>query len=209
MASEIDDPFEGKKLTDLDEPERGKTTRGKGMSKKTTEKGMSKARAGAKTGKAWMDAGKAKNIARPYIADTAKAALKAAPRAALRLSPPIAAGMLASEIYTGVKDPNFMTGLMNMLGGEESAYNAWSAQQAEEGVEMPSYEDYRARAEEMSDSGELFGLWPRRGGRLTPRPGEPEPLEDTDMPVPEKRLEASRRALAPRHSEELETEFKD
>ena len=99
MASEIDDPFEGKKLTDLDEPERGKTTRGKGMSKKTTEKGMSKARAGAKTGKAWMDAGKAKNIARPYIADTAKAALKAAPRAALRLSPPIAAGMLPKSAW--------------------------------------------------------------------------------------------------------------
>ena len=206
MASEIDDPFEGKNLKDLEEWDKKPKGKGKGMSKKTTEKGMSKARAGAKTGKAWMDAGKAKNIARPYIADTAKAALKAAPRAALRLSPPIAAGMLASEIYTGVKDPDFMTGLMNMLGGEESAYNAWSAQQAEEGVEMPSYEDYRARAEEMSDSGELFGLWPRRGGRLTPRPGEPEPLEDMDMTGPEKRREASRRALAPRHSQELEAD---
>lgn len=33
---------------------------------------------------------------------------------------------------------------------------------------------------------------------------DPTPLEDMDMPVPEKRREASRRALAPRYSEELE-----
>jgi hypothetical protein len=31
-------------------------------------------------------------------------------------------------------------------------------------------------------------------------------LEDMDMPVPEKRREASRRALAPRHSQELEAD---
>ena len=48
-----------------------------------------------------------------------------------------------------------MTGLIDMLGGEEVAYNIWVAQEAEEGRERPSYEDYRAHAEEMIQAGEL------------------------------------------------------
>lgn len=161
-ASNIDDPFEGKKLTDLEE-----------WDKKSKGKATPKARTAAKTGKKGV-----------------QSALKAAPRAlgaVSRLAPPVAAGMLAGEIYTGLKDPDFMVGLMNMFGGEEKAYNAWAAQQAEEGVEMPSYEEWRAHAEKMAEAGELDpdAIEERR-----------PPLEDTDMTTPEKRLAAASRAIA-------------
>jgi len=185
---DIDDPFEGKKLTDLEEWDKKSKGKGKGMAKRTGEKGMSKARAGAKTGRAWSTAEKAKQVTRSAPGKKGvQSALKAAPRAlgaVSRIAPPIAAGLAARDIYTGLKDPNFMTGLMKMFGGEEEAYNAWVAQEAEEGNEHPPYEEWRAHAEKMAEAGEL----------------DPDAIEERSMPDTR---EVAKRALAPRYEQEM------
>jgi hypothetical protein len=166
-----------------------KRTGAKGMAKRTGETGMSKARAGLKTGTAWGAAEKAKHVAQSAAGKPGvqSATFKAAPRvlaAAGRVAPPIAAGLAARDIYTGLKDPNFMVGLINLFGGEEAAYNAWARQQEEEGVEMPPYEEWRKYAEEMAQAGEL----------------DPDLLEMPDT------RDVAKRALAPRHSQELQAD---
>lgn len=203
---EIDDPFEGKKLENLDEPEWEKkakakakgTTKGRSMSaaaKKAavtpvtrTPYGMTQKQLAELPQKhlaqVWRTAAE-KGAMRipPSVPSGVQSALKAAPRvlgAAARVAPPIAAGMLARDIYTGVQDPNFMTGLINMFGGEENAYNAWAAQEAEEGRERPSYEEYLAQAEAMEEGGGMPDTREVAKSALAPRHSQEMGPEDTE-----------------------------
>ena len=208
---DIDDPFEGKKLTDLDEPEKGMRSKSKstGMTKKAAEKGMTKAAKGVTTPYGMTQRQIAKlspgqyrqiqamatregamrvppsavqrgaQVLRQFAGDAANMAARvpgasAAGRLVSRAAGPAGLAIAAHDIYKGVQDPNFMTGLISLFGGEEAAYNAWAAQQAEEGVEMPSYEEYLAQAEAMEEEG-----------------GMPDTRE------------VAKRALAPRYEQEM------
>jgi hypothetical protein len=74
---------------------------------------------------------------------------------ASRAAGPAGVAIAAHDIQRGVTDPDFIIGLIDMLGGEEVAYNMWVAQEAKEGRERPSYEEWRAGAEEMVQEGTL------------------------------------------------------
>lgn len=82
-------------------------------------------------------------------ASRALGALGPASKLASRAAGPVGLALGAHDIYRGVQDPDFMTGLINLFGGEEAAYNAWAAQEAKEGRDRPSYEEYTAKSAEM------------------------------------------------------------
>jgi|TARA_R110000744_G_scaffold43517_1_gene97541 hypothetical protein len=158
---EIDDPFEGKKLENIDEPEWGKKKAkgsGKGMAGKSPPPNARLEKLTRPVRQFAGDvAGLTKGVGGEIFQNMGKAGRALVPvgKFASRASVPAGVTLAAHDIHRGVTDPNFMTGLIDMLGGEEVAYNIWVAQEAEEGRERPSYEDYRAHAEEMIQAGEL------------------------------------------------------
>jgi hypothetical protein len=172
-SPDIDDPFEGKKLENIDEPEWGKKS--KGIAKKATEKGV----ATTKTTPSMAQKVAEMQRAASKGGRTLRKALTKAPGilgpAVSRAAGPAGATIVAHDIYTGVQDPDFIRGMTRLLGGEEAAYNLWAEEEAKEGRERPSYEEQLQTHQAMMEE---------EGG-----------LPDT--------REVAKRALAPRHSQEL------
>ena len=73
---------------------------------------------------------------------------------ASRFAGPVGLALGMHDIYQGLQDPNFWTGLTG-LAGEEAAYNTWRGQQAEAGNEVPTYEEYLAKKARLEASGQM------------------------------------------------------
>ena len=203
-SADVDDAFEGKKLTDLEQWDKKSKAGGKkhsapkkaprqmiprstvqtpyGIPQSQLNKmspgmyrqllGMASQEGAMRTPPSAMQRlgqGIVHGLGGPGVRNMAAASGKAAGR----VFPPAALALATRDIYEGVQEPGFVVGMRQLLGGEEAAYNAWAAQQAEMGIEVPSYEEYVAQKAAM-EAGEM----------------------------PDTR-EVARRALAPRYEQEM------